>query len=55
MEARDKKQITKFLGNIGKDDVEDASIECNGREFCPRHKNCGICRFEYMQKKGWLK
>ena len=55
----DKNELIKYLRHIGDDFVEgdmdyDTSPECEGEESCPDHKNCGICRFEYMKKKGWL-
>lgn len=46
-----EKSIRRFLRNI---DDDDHNPECNRRQFCPKHKDCGICRFEYMKKRGWL-
>lgn len=56
----EKDDVIKYLRHIGDDFSEeepdlDTTPECGGGEFCPKHKNCGICRFEYMKKKGWLK
>ena len=54
-------EITTFLRHIG-DDVVPAGVEVSPEcmeqvdkeGFCPYHGDCGICRFEYMKKKGWL-
>jgi len=55
-------EITQFLRHIGDDVVPDNVVawpECEGQgpdeDSCPDHKDCGICRFEYMKRKGWLK
>ena len=61
------KEIIKYLRNVGTDfdgdgETVDTSPECEGQGekdedsfgYCPDHENCGICRFEYMNKKGWL-
>jgi len=55
----DKEALIKYLRHIGDSYVEeepdlDCSPECRGREFCPKYNDCGICRFEYMKKQGWL-
>lgn len=57
-------ELIKYLQHIGDDcgmegdDYEDFHIECIGQgedeDSCPDHKNCGICRYEYMKNKGWL-
>lgn len=61
--ASKEEEITKYLRHIGDDyaeddETQDCSPECEGQGeeegFCPGHKDCGICRFEYMKKKGWL-
>jgi len=49
--AEDKVDLIEFLKNI---DDDDFNPECKNREFCPKHNNCGICRFEYMKEKNWL-
>lgn len=55
-----EEEITQFLRHVGDDVVPDnvvAWIECvrqGGEESCPKHEDCGICRFEYMKRKGWL-
>jgi len=57
-----KEEVKRFLRNIGNDINDDGSppwVECEGQnkedpEGCPEHQDCGICRFEYMEKKGWL-
>ena len=50
--------IIRYLRNVGKDCAEedellDTSPECDG-DCCPSHEDCGLCRFEYMKKQGWL-
>lgn len=59
----EKTDIIKYLRHIGDDfDPNDekyiTSPECEGQGdedgFCPSYKDCGICRFEYMEQKGWL-
>lgn len=57
----DKEELIKFLRHIGEDAVPDdaiAWVECTSQgkddESCAEHGDCGICRFEYMKKKGWL-
>ncbi len=56
-----KKEVIEFLCHIGDDVVPDGVVawpECEGqgeREgSCANHEDCGICRFEYMKRKGWL-
>ncbi len=54
-----KDEVIKYLRHIGDDFAEedesiDTSPECKGQESCPDHNDCGICRFEYMKRKGWL-
>lgn len=57
-----KEEVIKYLRCISDDfdpsDAEyDTSPECEGQgdeDSCPDHRNCGICRFEYMKRKGWL-
>lgn len=56
-----KDEAIKFLRYIGEAVTPDgvtASPECEGQgadeDSCPDHKNCGICRFEYMKRHGWL-
>jgi len=54
--------IINFLRYIGDDWCEDESVElspeCKGQKdkagYCPKHNDCGICRFEYMKERGWL-
>lgn len=68
MDEPEKDRVIKWLHFIG-DDFDPAdenyvtSPECEGQgkldedgyEHCPSHGNCGICRFNYMEKQGWLK
>lgn len=58
-----KDEVIKYLRHVGddyapEDPKQDTSPECEGQGkkdgFCPDHKNCGICRFEYMKRHGWL-
>ena len=62
-----KDEVIKYLRHVGddyalEDPEQDTSPECEGQGkededgygHCPDHKNCGICRFEYMKKHGWL-
>ncbi|MBA7602876.1 hypothetical protein ES703_09972 [subsurface metagenome] len=57
---RDK--IIKYLRHVGddfapEDKSQDTSPECKGQGedgLCPDHQDCGICRFEYMKREGWL-
>lgn len=63
-----KEEIINFLQHVGFDCCdrhEDCEVklweECDADnenkddpECCPEHGNCGVCRFEYMKKKGWL-
>lgn len=56
-----EEEITQFLRHVGEDAVPDgvvAWIECEGQgpdeDSCAKHGDCGICRFEYMKRKGWL-
>lgn len=56
-----REEVIKFLRHIGNDVVPDdvvAWVECEGQgadeDSCAEHEDCGICRFEYMKKKGWL-
>lgn len=58
-----REEIIKYLRHVGddfdpKDKSVDTSPECEGQgkdeDSCPDHKDCGICRYEYMKKKGWL-
>ena len=62
----DKEEIIQFLRNITYDIVPagiTAWSECKNNEVldkdgdghCPKHGDCGICRFEHMKRKGWLK
>lgn len=61
--ATTKDKIIKYLRHIGhdfaeEDEEQDTSPECEGQGeeegFCPRHHNCGICRYNYMKNKGYL-
>lgn len=61
MMSSKEEEITQFLRHVGDDVVPDgvaASPECEGQgvdeDSCPNHEDCGICRFEYMKRKGWL-
>lgn len=57
-----KEDVIKYLRHVGDDYAEEdeginTSPECEGQgeeEFCPDHDDCGICRFEYMKRRGWL-
>jgi hypothetical protein len=61
-----QEELITFLQHIGDDcvpdgvddDYKDFHIECSMSEdeegCCPKHGNCGICRYEYMKSKGWL-
>jgi len=55
-----REEVIKYLRYVGddfasEDESQDTSPECKGQDgFCPDHKNCGICRFEYMRQNGWL-
>lgn len=59
-----KNEVIKYLRHIGDDYAEDdpdqnTCPECEGQneedpEGCPKHLDCGICRFEHMKRKGWL-
>lgn len=56
-----KDEIIKFLRHIGDDVVPNgvtAWPECEKQgedeDSCPDHEDCGICRFKYMKKHGWL-
>ena len=54
-----KDDIIKFLKHIGddfapEDESLDPSPECVDEEHCPEHRDCGICRYEYMKRQGWL-
>ena len=55
-----REEVIKYLRHIGDDVVPDnvvAWAECEGQgaeDSCPDHKDCGICRFEYMKRHGWL-
>ncbi len=54
-----REETIKYLRHIGNDFAEEdenigTSPECRNEVFCPKHNNCGVCRFEYMEKKGWL-
>ena len=62
-EVKDK--LMEFLRHVGNDAVPDgvtAWPECGvdeeldeeGHSHCPDHKDCGLCRFKYMKKHGWL-
>ena len=66
MTPKDKERLISYLRGIGQDAPEDGSEafpECSvfeekdedGYGHCPKHGNCGICRYEYMKQKGWLK
>lgn len=57
-------EIIRYLRHIGDDfDPDDKEYvttpECEGQgvdeDSCADHGDCGICRFEYMLRKGWLK
>ena len=52
MDELTKKRIKRFLRNIC--NIE-GSVVCVSREFCSKRQDCGVCRFEYMEKKGWLR
>ncbi len=60
--------IIKYLRHVGddfapEDETQVTSPECEGQGevdedgygLCPNPKDCGICRYEYMKRKGWLK
>ena len=55
-----KEDITKFLRNITFDVSDDETVEIwaectvNKGDTCPKHRKCGLCRYEYMKRKGWL-
>lgn len=59
-----KDEVIKWLRHVGDDFApddpdQDTHPECEGQnkedpECCPAHKDCGLCRFEYMKQKGWL-
>ncbi len=56
-----KDNIIEFLKHVGNDCGDDNYknywIECSMSKFkdtCPKHQNCGICRYEYMKSMGWL-
>lgn len=54
-------ELIRYLQHIGQDcgddDYKDYHIECDEQigEDCPDHKNCGVCRYQYMKNKGWLR
>jgi len=62
-----KNKVIKYLRHVGddfapEDESQITSPECEGQGemdedgygHCPDHSNCGICRFEYMKRQGWL-
>lgn len=57
-----KEEVIKYLRHVGddfapEDENQVTSPECEGQGeegLCPDHQDCGVCRFEYMKKKGWL-
>lgn len=60
-----KEEVIKYLRHVGDDVVPDgvtAWAECDesdvkdedGYGHCPDHRDCGLCRFKYMKKRGWL-
>ena len=58
-----KEEIIRYLRHVGddlakEDENIDTSPECTEPSdedgCCPSHMDCGVCRFEYMKKKGWL-
>ena len=55
-----EEEIKQFLRNICNDFNDDSPAypECEGQgkddESCAEHEDCGICRYEYMKRKGWL-
>lgn len=56
-----KEEVIQFLRHIGDDVVPDGVVawpECEGqgddKDSCADHEDCGLCRFEYMKKQGWL-
>lgn len=61
MMSSKEEEITQFLRHVGDDVVPDNVVawpECEGQgvdeDSCASHEDCGICRFEYMKRKGWL-
>ena len=62
--------LFQFLRNVGNDEVKEADEvagyepwpECemtheldeDGYGHCPAHRDCGLCRYEYMKVKGWV-
>lgn len=56
-----EEEILQFLRHVGDDVVPNDVVpwpECEGQgtdeDSCADHGDCGICRFEYMKRKGWL-
>ncbi len=49
-----EEDIIRFLRQIGEAHEGDISLECGRRGYCPTHNDCGVCRYKYMKKKGWL-
>lgn len=58
-----KEETIKYLRHVGddfapEDESQVTSPECEGQGedegSCATHGDCGICRFEYMKRKGWL-
>lgn len=58
-----KEEVIRFLRNVGfdyndKDEDYNFWAECEGQgdeeDSCANHQDCGICRFEYMKRHGWL-
>lgn len=46
-----KAEIITFIRGIG---IRGPWAECKPGP-CPSHGDCGICRYGYMKKEGWLK
>ena len=56
-----KEKLIEFLRHVGDDSVSNGVVvwpECEGQgndwNSCANHQDCGICRFEYMKRHGWL-
>ena len=58
-------KLLSFLKHIGDDICDDESVaiwpECSADnehksdpDCCPAHEDCGICRYQYMKRQGWL-
>lgn len=48
--------LVEYLRTLGNDDTgfPECSDQQDSNGCCPDHEDCGVCRYEYMKKEGWI-